>query len=146
MYKGLYHIFHQCCQNHWDHVVSKDLVHWKRLPSPARPGAAWYDSRGSFDGSAAILPAAAGLARSGPVLLVDDIGPFTPPPAARALSSTAAAAAAADGARPRRQLRRDGDNPGCQGLSWPADLDDAELKHWEKDAKNPLNVTNLPCT
>eukprot|EP01051_Picozoa_sp_SAG22_P000923 SAG22_NODE_30_length_28348_cov_12.488584_20_plen_221_part_00 len=23
LYKGIYHIFHQCCQNHWDHVVSK---------------------------------------------------------------------------------------------------------------------------
>jgi hypothetical protein len=44
-----------------------------------RPGSAWYDSRGSFDGSAAILPPAPGLARAGPVLLVDDIGPFTPP-------------------------------------------------------------------
>ena len=19
-YKGVYHVFHQCCQNHWDHV------------------------------------------------------------------------------------------------------------------------------
>jgi hypothetical protein len=25
VYKGLYHVFHQCCQNHWDHVVSKDV-------------------------------------------------------------------------------------------------------------------------
>lgn len=25
-YKGLYHVFHQCCQNHWDHVVSRDLA------------------------------------------------------------------------------------------------------------------------
>ena len=35
----VYHIFHQCCQNHWDHVVSKDLVHWQRLPSPVAPSA-----------------------------------------------------------------------------------------------------------
>ena len=41
--------------------------------------------------------------------------------------------------------RRVRDNPGCQGLSWPADLNDAELTHWQKDANNPLNVTNLPC-
>ena len=105
-------------------VVSRDLVRWKRLPSPVRPGAAWYDSTGSFDGSAAILP---GL---GPVILVDNIGPFTPPPAAVSTSQ-------------RRQLLRD--NPGCQGLSWPVDLDDAELTHWRKDSLNPLNVTNLPC-
>jgi sucrose-6-phosphate hydrolase SacC (GH32 family) len=117
-YKGLYHVFHQCCQNHWDHAVSKDLIHWKRLPSPVRPDTDpqhWYDSHGSFDGSAAILPG------KGPVILVDNIGPFTPPAG---------------------QL---GDNPGCQGLSWPIDLDDAELTHWRKDAANPLNISNLPC-
>ena len=22
-FQGVYHVFHQCCQNHWDHVVSK---------------------------------------------------------------------------------------------------------------------------
>jgi hypothetical protein len=43
------------------------------------------------------------------------------------------------------RARRVRDNPGCQGLSWPADLNDAELTHWQKDANNPLNVTNLPC-
>ena len=36
-YKGLYHVFHQCCQNHWDHLVSKDMVHWTRLPPPLAP-------------------------------------------------------------------------------------------------------------
>ena len=42
-YKGVWHVFHQCCQNHWDHVVSTDLVHWKRLPSPAHPDTThWY--------------------------------------------------------------------------------------------------------
>ena len=37
LYKGLYHVFHQCCQNHWDHIVSKDLAHWTRLPPPIVP-------------------------------------------------------------------------------------------------------------
>jgi hypothetical protein len=129
-YKGVWHIFHQCCQNHWDHVVSTDLAHWKRLPSPARPGAEWYDSHGSFDGSAAIIPG------KGPVILVDDIGPFTPPP-------RSPAAGAGDGAS--ASPRRLGDNPGCQGLSWPADLEDPELTHWRKDPRNPINMTNLPC-
>ena len=119
-YKGVWHVFHQCCQNHWDHVVSKDLMHWKRLPSPVRPGTEWYDSRGSFDGSAAILPG------KGPVILVDNIGPFnnTPDSSSR-LGAT--------------------DNPGCQGLSWPEDLTDPELTHWRKDARNPINITNLDC-
>jgi hypothetical protein len=92
----------RCCR---DHVVSHDLAHWKRLPSPARPGKEWYDSRGSFDGSAAILPG------KGPVILVDNIGPFTPPsPPDLAYGAT--------------------DNPGCQGLSWPDDLTDPELTYW----------------
>ena len=21
--QGIYHVWHQCCQNHWDHVISK---------------------------------------------------------------------------------------------------------------------------
>lgn len=61
---------------------------------------------------------------------MDDIGPFTPPP-------------------PQQQTAgRDGhlgDNPGCQGLSWPVDLADPELTHWQKDPNNPINTTNLPC-
>ena len=28
-YNGLYHVWHQCCQNHWDHAISKDLIHWQ---------------------------------------------------------------------------------------------------------------------
>jgi hypothetical protein len=52
LYKGVYHVFHQCCQNHWDHVVSTDLIHWIRLPPPVAPnmnptGIAhqdWYDA------------------------------------------------------------------------------------------------------
>lgn len=35
--EGIYHVWHQCCQNHWDHVISKDLVHWQRLPPPVQP-------------------------------------------------------------------------------------------------------------
>lgn len=42
-WKGAYHVFHQCCQNHWDHVVSRDLckVETTAVPSPAgrRPAA-----------------------------------------------------------------------------------------------------------
>lgn len=76
-----------------------------------------YDKGGSFDGSAAIIPG------KGPVILVDNIGPFTPPPHNSGLL----------------------DNPGCQGLSWPVDLADPELTLWQKDPNNPINMTNLPC-
>ena len=37
LWKGVYHVFHQCCQNHWDHAVSRDLIHWTRLPPPIVP-------------------------------------------------------------------------------------------------------------
>ena len=36
-YNGIYHVWHQCCQNHWDHAISKDLIHWQRLPPPIQP-------------------------------------------------------------------------------------------------------------
>ena len=74
-YMGIYHIFHQCCQNHWDHLASADLVHWTRLPPPIRPSAdphEWYDSKGSYDGSVSMLPAEQG----GPVIL---FAPFQAP-------------------------------------------------------------------
>ena len=71
-YRGVWHVFHQCCQNHWDHVASTDLIHWKKLPSPVHPDQQhWYDESGSYDGSAAILPPAGGY-RHGPVILVDN--------------------------------------------------------------------------
>ncbi len=59
LWKGVYHVFHQCCQNHWDHVVSKDLIHWTRLPPPVRPNRTdpnqWYDHSGSYDGGVSII-------------------------------------------------------------------------------------------
>lgn len=50
-YNGLYHVWHQCCQNHWDHVISKDLIHWQRLPPPIQP-----ITERTYDGSISILP------------------------------------------------------------------------------------------
>ena len=55
-------MFHQCCQNHWDHMISKDLIHWTRLPPPIVPGMNptmvphpdWYDAHGSWDGSLSV--------------------------------------------------------------------------------------------
>ena len=50
-------------------MISKDLIHWQRLPSPLRPNltdpAQWYDAKGSWDGSLTLLPKAQG----GPVIV-----------------------------------------------------------------------------
>lgn len=49
-YKGEYHLFHQYNINeqiYWGHAVSKDLVHWKRLPkaiAPDKIGQIWSGS------------------------------------------------------------------------------------------------------
>jgi len=61
-YGGLYHVWHQCCQNHWDHVISKDLIHWQRLPPPIQPV-----TLKTWDGSISMLPAEDG----GPVIIYD---------------------------------------------------------------------------
>jgi len=61
-YKGIYHVWHQCCQNHFDHVISNDLIHWQRLPPPIQP----LGMR-TFDGSVSMLDAEDG----GPVILYD---------------------------------------------------------------------------
>lgn len=48
----------------WDHVVSTDLVHWKKLPPAVCPTPGWYDADGCFSG-AVELDAESGL----PVIL-----------------------------------------------------------------------------
>ena len=61
-YRGLYHLWHQCCQNHWDHVISKDLIHWQRLPPPIQPV-----TLKTWDGSISMVDAQFG----GPLILYD---------------------------------------------------------------------------
>lgn len=61
-YEGLWHLWHQCCQSHWDHLISKDLVHWQRLPPPIQP----MTTR-TWDGSISMLSAEDG----GPLILYD---------------------------------------------------------------------------
>ena len=36
-YEGIWHVWHQCCQSHWDHIISKDLVHSLLRSSPSPP-------------------------------------------------------------------------------------------------------------
>jgi len=59
---GIYHVWHQCCQNHWDHVISRDLIHWQRLPPPIQPV-----TLKTWDGSISMVDAAFG----GPLILYD---------------------------------------------------------------------------
>ena len=112
---GVYHIFHQCCQNHWDHLVSSDLVRWTRLPPPIRPSAdphEWYDSKGSYDGSVSMLPAEQG----GPVILYD----------------------AMHGPRPNGS--RLGDDRGWLAVARPQNASDPYLVDWVKDRRNPCYI------
>lgn len=57
-YSGEYHVFYQYHPYssqwgpmHWGHVKSKDLVHWKHLPTALAPSEP-YDQNGCFSGSA----------------------------------------------------------------------------------------------
>lgn len=60
-YDGEYHVFHQASPWHplrnkcWGHLVSKDLIHWKRLPHALTPIGGW-GGKGSpaFSGSAVV--------------------------------------------------------------------------------------------
>jgi hypothetical protein len=61
-YEGIWHVWHQCCQSHWDHIISKDLIHWQRLPPPIQP----VTTR-TWDGSISMLPKEDG----GPLILYD---------------------------------------------------------------------------
>jgi sucrose-6-phosphate hydrolase SacC (GH32 family) len=120
LYKGVYHVFHQCCQNHWDHVVSKDLIHWTRLPPPIVPGfnptgvphADWYDAHGSWDGALSIPHEWNGILE--PVIImtaIEGAKPHAPPPPP--YTTTLA-------------------------VVRPTDPSDPFLLNWTKDAKNPV--------
>ena len=92
LYKGIYHVFHQCCQNHWDHVVSKDLIHWTRLPPPIVPNMNptsvphpdWYDAHGSWDGSLSIPNKWNGITE--PVVVMTAVEGHKPPAAQKETS------------------------------------------------------------
>ena len=127
---------HQCCQNHWDHVVSKDLIHWTRLPPPIvpdtnptgvplKPPGMWYDHHGSWDGSLSIprddttFPGGNGIAA--PVVLMTAVPSKTDRPpgmnTSQVLDITMAIVRATDATDPF-------------------------LLSWTKDAANPISYTN----
>ena len=61
-FDGLYHLFYQYNpystqwdSMHWGHLVSEDMLNWKRLPAAMAPDE-WYDNFGVFSGSALTAP------------------------------------------------------------------------------------------
>ena len=61
-FDGQYHLFYQYNpysthwdSMHWGHLVSEDMLNWKRLPAALAPDT-WYDNFGVFSGSALTAP------------------------------------------------------------------------------------------
>eukprot|EP01046_Picozoa_sp_COSAG06_P045353 COSAG06_NODE_6257_length_3011_cov_2.619849_2_plen_372_part_00 len=146
LHRGVYHVFHQCCGNHWDHVVTHDLIHWTRLPPPLVPGynptgvqhSDWYDIGGSWDGSVTLLPAdQSPTGKVLPLIIYDTIEGTPPPGGGR-------------GGVRGRSLASVGDHP-TLAVARAVDADDPYLLSWEKDAANPLvfqgcpNITGQGC-
>ena len=130
-YGGVFHIMHQTptfpprepqlrdFHASWGHVVSKDLIHWKRIANALDPGPNgtydWHD--GDCDGWVT-LPSQSGFAH--PIMT---FGP--------------------DCARP---LLKPNDTPRV-GIARPADPHDPLLAIWIKDPKNPIDFgPSLPCS
>lgn len=118
---GLYHVFHQCCQNHFDHAISKDLIHWQRLPPPIQPV-----SLKTWDGSVTMLSNAEG----GPIILYDAQDghlDYENMPWSEYLKHAYA---------PR-------DKP-ILGVARLADLSDKYLMNWTREASNPVIFDGAP--
>ena len=121
LHRGIYHVFHQCCQNHWDHVVSNDLVHWTRLPPPIVPNMNptgiphpdWYDAHGSWDGSLSYPHKWNGIQE--PVIVmtaIEGAHPPSPPPPPYTVA---------------------------MAVVRPSNASDPFLLNWTKDATNPIH-------
>lgn len=118
---GLYHVFHQCCQNHFDHAISKDLIHWQRLPPPIQPV-----TLKTWDGSVTMLSDAEG----GPIILYDAQDghlDYENMPWSEYLKHAYA---------PR-------DKP-ILGVARLADLSDKYLMNWTREASNPVIFDGAP--
>eukprot|EP01052_Picozoa_sp_SAG31_P007324 SAG31_NODE_348_length_17296_cov_5.089482_15_plen_564_part_00 len=124
-YKGLYHAMFQerkpypCAD--WAHLVSKDLVKWRRLPDALSPTKHGFDGGGVLDGSVSLLPG------MDPVIIYDAHGPERgrdcPVKAAADMNIAVGETLAA-----RARL---GDPP-TLGMAHPKDSGDAELRSWSK--------------
>eukprot|EP01051_Picozoa_sp_SAG22_P007993 SAG22_NODE_585_length_8867_cov_11.509580_7_plen_637_part_00 len=112
--EGIYHVWHQCCQNHWDHVISRDLIHWQRLPPPIQPV-----TLKTWDGSISMLGNADPL---GPVMIYD----------------------AQDGKSHERAYHRQAGNLSMPfdkpilGIARPDDPNDKYMVKWSRAAFNPV--------
>ena len=143
LWAGVYHVFHQCCQNHWDHAVSRDLVHWTRLPPPIVPNMNptgvphpdWYDAHGSWDGSLSVPHDWNGITE--PVVLMTTVEGAPPGDAAAADRPRSIRAAAAT-ARSRSSA---GMAVGMAVVR-PTNASDPYLVSWTKDAANPVAFEN----
>jgi sucrose-6-phosphate hydrolase SacC (GH32 family) len=136
LYKGIYHVFHQCCQNHWDHVVSKDLAHWTRLPPPIEPNKNptgvphpdWYDAHGSWDGSLSVPNDWNGITE--PVVIMTTVEGSKPPrrytPKAFRSNNANRSAGMAVG----------------MAVVRPTNASDKFLLSWTKDAANPIQFSS----
>ena len=113
-YNGIYHVWHQCCQNHWDHVISRDLIHWQRLPPPIQPV-----TLKTWDGSISMVDAAFG----GPVILYDAQDGKT----------------GSWGQDPRTP-----DDRAILGVARLVDPNDKYLLLWARAANNPVNFSGAP--
>ena len=126
---GLFHVMHQTpttppklgqADYHasYGHVVSRDLIHWKRVRNSLDPGASYDSHDGDCDGSVT-LPFQSGFAQ--PLMSFG-------PDCARAL--------------PRR-MPSSNDAPRV-GFAKPADPTDPLLEDWIKDPQNPISFGSSP--
>jgi hypothetical protein len=155
LFKGVYHVFHQCCQNHWDHMVTKDLIHWTRLPPPLVPNmdptsvplsAAglkknWWDAHGDWDGSLTVLSAADSPTGKEQAFIIEDIVEGKKPFGNSSHQFDF-------GAReyvPRHLRGRSGDPP-TMAVARAMDMNDPYLTNWKKDEANPIAFTGVGCS
>jgi Glycosyl hydrolases family 32 N-terminal domain/PAN domain len=111
---GIYHVWHQCCQNHWDHIISRDLIHWQRLPPPIQPV-----TLKTWDGSISMVDASFG----GPVILYD----------------AQDGKVGSHGQDPRTPADK-----AILGVARLADPNDKYLMTWTRAENNPVEFTGAP--